>query len=136
MQFRKAIRLCGVYLLAAVMLWVPTTVARAEMLSTQKSLQSLESTTEKREWFTAMVLREEVQTQLREYGLSQEESLNRVNSMTDEEIASVTDQIEQYVAAGDPLWKASGEQDPGYVFALVIGVIVLGCLAFCWIIFI
>ena len=136
MQFRKAIRFCGVYLLAAVMLWVPTTVAQAEMLSTQKTLQSLTNTAEKREWFTAMVLREEVQTQLREYGLSQEESMNRVNSMTDEEIASVTDQIEQYVAAGDPLWRVSGDKDAGHIFALVIGIIVLGCLAFCWIIFI
>jgi len=56
--------------------------------------------------------------------------------MTDEEVASVTDQIEQYVAAGDPLWRASGDKDAGYIFAIVIGVIVLGCLAFCWIIFI
>jgi len=56
--------------------------------------------------------------------------------MTDEEVASVTDQIEQYVAAGDPLWRAFGDKDAGYIFAIVIGVIVLGCLAFCWIIFI
>ena len=62
MQFKKAIRFCGVYLLAAIMLWVPTTVAQAEVLSTQKTLQSLTNTAEKREWFTAIVLREEVQT--------------------------------------------------------------------------
>ena len=135
MRFKEIIRVCGVYLLAAALLWVPT-VAQAEMLSTQQTLQSLNTDTEKREWLTTMVLRDEVQTQLREYGLSKAESLNRVNSMTDEEVASVTDQIEQYVAAGDPLWKASGHNDAGYVFAIIIGVIVIGCLAFCWIIFI
>ena len=93
MRFKTTIRFCGVYLLAAVMLWVPT-VSQAEMLSTQETLRSLTHDTEKREWLTSMVLREEVQEQLREHGLSRSESLNRVNSMTDEEVASVINQIE------------------------------------------
>ena len=135
MRFKQLIRVSGVYLLAAALLWVPT-VAKAEMLSTQKTLQSLTRSAEQREWLTSIVLRKEVQTQLREYGLSKEESLSRVNSMTDDEVASVTDQIEQYVAAGDPLWHVSGEKDAGHIFALVVGILVLGCLAFCWIIFI
>jgi hypothetical protein len=135
MSFKKAIRLCGVYLLAATMLWVPT-ITQAEMLSTQKTLQSLTSHTEKREWLTAMVLRKEVQKQLQEYGVSREESMNRVNSMTDDEVVAVTDQIEQYVAAGDPLWRASGDKDAGYIFTIIVGVIVIGCLAFCWLIFV
>ncbi len=135
MPFKRAIRFCGVYLLAAIMLWAPT-VAQAEMLSTQKTLQSLTNNTEKREWLTSMVLRKEVQTQLQEYGVSRAESINRVNSMTDDEVASVTDQIEQYVAAGDPLWKASGDKDAGYIFTIIVGVLVIGCLALCWLIFI
>jgi len=135
MPFKKVIRLCGVYLLVAAMLWVPA-VAQAEMLSTQKTLQSLTNNTEKREWLTSMVLRKEVQAQLQEYGVSRAESMNRVNSMTDDEVASVTDQIEQYVAAGDPLWRASGDKDAGYIFTIIVGVIVIGCLAFCWLIFI
>lgn len=135
MPFKKAIRCCGVYLLAATLLWVPT-VAQAEMLSTQKTLQSLTNNTEKREWLTSMVLRKEVQAQLQEYGVSREESMNRVNSMTDGEVASVIDQIEQYAGAGDPLWRASGDKDAGYIFTIIVAVIVIGCLAFCWIIFI
>ena len=135
MPFKKAIQICGVYLLALTMLWVPA-VSQAEMLSTQKTLQSLTSHTEKREWLTAMVLRKEVQTQLQVYGVSRTESMRRVNSMTDDEVVSVTDQIEQYVAAGDPLWRASGEKDAGYIFTIIVGVIVIGCLAFCWLIFI
>ncbi len=135
MPFKKAIRFCGVYLLAAIMLWAPT-VAQAEMLSTQKTLQSLTNNTEKREWLTSMVLRKEVQTQLQEYGVSKAESMHRVNSMTDDEVVSVTDQIEQYVAAGDPLWRASGDKDAGYIFTIIVGVLVIGCLAFCWLIFI
>ncbi|MEE8127961.1 MAG: PA2779 family protein, partial [Nitrospinaceae bacterium] len=86
MPFKKIIRCCGVYLLAATMLWVPT-VAQAEMLSTQKTLQSFNINAEKREWLTSMVLRKEVQAQLQEYGVSRAESLNRVNSMTDDEVA-------------------------------------------------
>ena len=135
MPFKKAIRLCGVYLLVATMLWVPT-VAQAEMLSTQKTLQSLTNNAEKREWLTSMVLRKEAQVQLQEYGVSKTESLNRVNSMTDDEVASVIDQIEQYAAAGDPLWRASGEKDAGYIFTIIVSVLVIGCLAFCWLIFI
>ena len=135
MPFKKAIRFCGVYLLAAIMLWAPT-IVQAEMLSTQKTLQSLTNNTEKREWLTSMVLRKEVQTQLQEYGVSKAESMHRVNSMTDDEVVSVTDQIEQYVAAGDPLWRASGDKDAGYIFTIIVGVIVIGCLAFCWLIFI
>ncbi len=135
MPFKKAIRFCGVYLLAAIMLWAPT-VAQAEMLSTQKTLQSLTNNTEKREWLTSMVLRKGVQTQLQEYGVSKAESMHRVNSMTDDEVASVIDQVEEYVAAGDPLWRASGDKDAGYIFTIIVGVIVIGCLAFCWLIFI
>jgi len=135
MSFKKAIRLCGVYLLAAIMLWVPT-VAQAEMLSTQQTLQSLSSNAEKREWLTSMVRRKEAQGRLQEYGVSQTEALNRVNSMTDSEVASVTEQIEQYVAAGDPLWRASGDKDAGYIFTIVVALLVMGCLAACWLIFI
>lgn len=135
MPFKKTIQFCGVYLLAATLLWVPA-VAQAEMLSTQKTLQSLTGNAEKREWLTAMVLRKEVQGQLQEYGVSQAESMKRVNSMTDGEVASVVDQIGQYAGAGDPLWRASGDKDAGYIFTIIVGVIVIGCVALCWLLFI
>ena len=135
MPFKKAIQICGVYLLALTMLWVPA-VSQAEMLSTQKTLQSLSSNVEKREWLTSMVIRKEAQVQLQEYGVSRAESLNRVNSMTDEEVVSVINQIEQYFAAGDPLWRASGDKDAGYIFTIVVALLVMGCLAACWLIFI
>ncbi len=129
MQFKKAIRVCGVYLLSMTLLWVPT-VAKAEMLSTQKALQSLTNNAERREWLTSIVLREEVQSRIQEYGVSKEESISRVNSLTDDEIASVIDQIEQYAGAGDPLWKDSGK-DSGYIFTIVVALLVIGCLAVC-----
>jgi hypothetical protein len=135
MLFKKAFRICGVYLLAATMLWVPT-VAQAEMLTTQQMLQSLTNSTDKREWLTSMVLRKEAQGRLQEYGVSQAEALNRINSLTDNEVASVTEQIEQYVAAGDPLWRASGDKDAGYIFTIVVVLLVAGCLAACWLFFI
>ncbi len=55
--------------------------------------------------------------------------------MTDDEVASVTDQIEQYVAAGDPLWRESGEKDSGQIFMIVIGALIIACLALCWLAF-
>ena len=123
------------YLLAAALLWVPT-VAQAEMLTTQQMLQSLTDSADKREWLTSMVLRKEAQGRLQEYGVSQAEAVNRINSLTDNEVASVTEQIEQYVAAGDPLWRASGEKDAGYIFTLIVVLLVAGCLAACWLFFI
>jgi len=134
MPFKKAIRNCGVYLLAATMLWVPT-VAQGEMLNTQKSLQTITKNTENRQWLTAMVLRHEIQQQLEEYGVSRTESLNRVNTMTDAEVASVIDQIEQYAGAGDPVWRASGEKDSGHIFTIIIGSLIIACLALCWLAF-
>jgi hypothetical protein len=134
MPLKKAIRFCGVYLLAATMLWVPT-VAQAEMLSTQKTFQSLTIHAEQREWLTSIVLRKEVQQQLQEYGVSRAESLKRVNSMTDDEVASVINQIEQYAGAGDPVWRASGEKDSGHIFTIIIASLIIACLALCWLAF-
>lgn len=130
MPFKKSIRFCGVYLLAAIMLWVPT-VTQAEMLSTQKTLQSLSNNSEKREWLTSIFFRQEAQEQLEQHGVSQAEALNRVNSMTDEEVASVINQIEEYVAAGDPVWKDTGQKDSGYIFAIIVGALLIICLAVC-----
>ncbi|MDH5761424.1 MAG: PA2779 family protein [Nitrospinota bacterium] len=135
MPFKNAVRILGVYFLAATMLWVPT-VAQAEMLSTQKAIQSLTNNAQKREWLTSMVLREEVRGRLQEYGVSGAEALNRVNSMTDDEVALIIDQVEQYAAAGDPLWRMSGEKDAGYIFTIIVALLVMGCLAACWLIFI
>lgn len=112
------------------MLWVPT-VAQGEMMNTQRTLQTLTENAEKREWLTAIVLRQEIQQQLQEYGVSREESLNRVNSMTDNEVASVIDQIEQYAGAGDPVWRASGEKDSGHILTIIIGSLIILCLIVC-----
>lgn len=135
MPFRKTIVHCGVVFLAAVMVWVPTCV-QAEMLGTQQTLQSLSNTDEKREWLSAVIHRQEAKTQLQKIGVSQSEALNRVNSMTDEEVASAINQIEQYAGAGDPLWKGEGEKDWGYFFMIVVVLIVMGCVSFCWLLFI
>ena len=134
MRFKQATGVCGVYLLAAILVWVPASV-QAEMLGTRQALQSLSNQPSDREQLTSLVQRAEVQERLRAFGVSGTEALNRVNSMTDGEVASAMLQIEQY-AGGDPLWRASGEKDAGYIFVIVVALLVMGCLAFCWIIFI
>ena len=134
MRFKKATARCGVYFLAVLMVWVPT-CAQAEMLGTQKALQSFSQNASDRERLTFLVLRKEVQAQLQEFGVSGTEALSRVNSMTDDEVSSVIDQIEQY-AGGDPIWKASGERDAGHLFTIIVALLVIGCLSFCWLFFI
>ncbi len=134
MSLRKSIARCGVYFLAFVMVWVPTCV-QAEMLNTQKALQSLSQNAGDRERLVSLLLRNEVQAQLQEFGVSGTEALSRVNSMTDDEVSSVIQQIEQY-AGGDAEWKASGDKDIGYVFMIVVVLAVMGCLALCWLLFI
>lgn len=134
MRFKQAAGICGVYLLAAIMVWVPASV-QAEMLGTRQALQSLSKNSNDREQLISLVQRKEVQARLQEFGVSKNEALNRVNSMTDDEMASAVLQIEQY-AGGDPIWRESGEKDAGYIFTLVIALAVVGCLAFCWLLFI
>ncbi len=134
MRLKQTTGVCGVYLLAAIMVWVPASV-QAEMLGTRQALQSSSNQSSDREQLISMVQRTEVQERLREFGVSGTEALHRVNSMTDGEVASAMLQIEQY-AGGDPIWRVSGEKDAGYIFTLVVALIVIGCLAFCWIFFI
>lgn len=134
MLLKQAIGAYGVYLLTAIMVWVPASV-QAEMLGTRQAMQSLSNQPSDREQLISMVQRTEVQERLQGFGVSGTEALNRVNSMTDDEVASVILQIEQY-AGGDPLWRASGEKEAGYIFTLVVALAVIGCLAFCWIFFI
>ena len=134
MLLKQAIGVCGVYLLTAILVWVPASV-QAEMLGTRQAMQSLSDQPGDREQLISMVQRTEVQERFQAFGVSGTEALNRVNSMTDDEVASVILQIEQY-AGGDPLWRASGEKDAGYIFTLVVALAVIGCLAFCWIFFI
>lgn len=131
MSLRKSVARCGVYLLAVIMVWVPTCV-QAEMLSTQEARQSFSQNAGDRERLTALVLRQEVQAQFQEYGVSGTEAMNRVNTMTDEEVASVINQIEAYASGGDPLWRASGDRDAGYIFMIIVVLAVLGCLAVCF----
>ncbi len=134
MRLKQTTGICGVYLLAAIRVWVPASV-QAEMLGTPQAMQSLSDPASEREQLISMVQRTEVQERLQAFGVSGTEALNRVNSMTDDEVASVMLQIEQY-AGGDPIWRASGEKDAGYIFTLVVALAVIGCLAFCWLFFI
>jgi len=94
MLLKQAIGAYGVYLLTAIMVWVPASV-QAEMLGTRQAMQSLSNQPGDREQLVSMVQRAEVQERLQGFGVSGTEALNRVNSMTDDEVASVILQIDQ-----------------------------------------
>ncbi len=86
MRLKQTTGICGVYLLAAIRVWVPASV-RAEMLGTPQAMQSLSDPASEREQLISMVQRTEVQEHLQAFGVSGTEALNRVNSMTDDEVA-------------------------------------------------
>ena len=94
MRLKQATAACGVYLLAAILVWVPASV-QAEMLGTRQAMQSLSNQPGDRQQLISMVQRSEVQERLQAFGVSGTEALNRVNSMTDDEVASFMLQIDQ-----------------------------------------
>ncbi len=94
MRLKQTTGICGVYLLAAILVWVPASV-QAEMLGTPQAMQSLSDPASEREQLISMVQRTEVQERLQAFGVSGTEALTRVNSMTDDEVASVILQIDQ-----------------------------------------
>ena len=117
MLLKQAIGAYGVYLLTAIMVWVPASV-QAEMLGTRQAMQSLSNQPSDREQLISMVQRTEVQERLQAFGMSGTEALNRVNSMTDDEVASVMLQIDQL---------PEGQGAAGTVLAafLIVGIVVL-----------
>ena len=117
MLLKQAIGAYGVYLLTAIMVWVPASV-QAEMLGTRQAMQSLSNQPGDREQLVSMVQRAEVQERLQAFGVSGTEALNRVNSMTDDEVASVILQIDQL---------PEGQGAAGTVLAalLIVGIVVL-----------
>ena len=53
-----------------------------------------------REKIRALLNREEVQQQLKTYGISHEEALARINSLTDEEVIEIAGKLDQLPAGG------------------------------------
>ncbi len=102
----------------------------AEMIGTETLLESQESSINSRQEVINLLDRENVVTHLEKLGLSKDEALKRINSLTDEEVADLVNDIDPIVAGG-----FDDEDGWAYILAILVVVAVLGCLSFCWVFF-
>lgn len=97
---------------------IPYRAARAELVPTE-SIVSRDPTSERdRARLRALLDREDVQAQLRAYGVSAEEAAVRVNALTDQEVEHVVRRLDEVPAGGNP----------GALIALLVVVVVYGAV--------
>jgi len=117
MSFSQSMRkpIAGLVVLAFAfsISWVP---AHAAMVSTAEILKQSERNLD-RERLRMLLDRSEVRAQLEAWGVNSEEAKARVDSLTDQEIAEMTAQIDQMPAGGSALGTV--------VFAALIAFLVL-----------
>lgn len=90
-------------ILAHLSLWLPQHRARAAMVTTEPVITSAAEPQERqsdRQRVRAFLDREEVRAQIEAYGLSPDEAVARVDSLTDREIAEIVDKLDALPAAG------------------------------------
>ena len=67
----------------------------ANMITTETAVERGIENLSQREKFHALINRKDVQPQLEQYGLSREEALARLNSLTDAEVSQLAAEIDQ-----------------------------------------
>lgn len=95
-------RLVASFLIVATALIGLPMRAQAAIVSTDTALQSAESSAQ-RERVTEFLTRGDVQKELQANGLSADTALQRVQAMTDQEVAQLAGRIDQAPAGGDIL---------------------------------
>ncbi len=100
---RHAKSLTYVLVIAMLSLSLPHQPARAAMVATESVIASAtdpQAEQSDRERVRAFLQREEVRAQIRAYGLSPEETVARVDSLKDREIALIAGKLDQLPAGG------------------------------------
>lgn len=100
------------------LLWL-SAFARAEMIGTEAVSGEQTTNLTDREKAHAFFNREEVQLKLGTYGVSREEVLARVDSLTDEEVAALVDKIDQMPEGG------YSDEDTYIGLLVVLGVVIV-----------
>jgi len=80
---------------------IPYRPARAELVVTDSVITPARRPESDRARVRALLDRREVEAQLEEYGISAEEAAARVDALTDQEIALITDRLNEVPAGGD-----------------------------------
>lgn len=100
---RHAKPLTYLVIVAILSLSLPHQPARAAMVATESVIASAtdpQAKQSERERVRAFLQREDVRAQLQAYGLSPEETIARVDSLTDREIAMIAGKLDQLPAGG------------------------------------
>lgn len=89
-------------LLVALMIWTPYQMAQAGMIGTEQVVQ--QSTHSDRNTVTDFISRGEVASQLQAFGIDPATAKDRVASMSDKEVRSLSGQIQSLPAGGVDGW--------------------------------
>ena len=88
-------------LISTFLLFFPQSSARAIMITTEYVIHQDSKQLSARARVRAFLKRTEVMAQMQAYGINPEEALSRVDSLTDSELASIADKMDQIPAGGN-----------------------------------
>jgi hypothetical protein len=97
-KYQKPI--CLIVLVSLCWLYMPQPPAQAAMVTTEDSIDQYSKADFDRARITAFVSRNDFIAQLQSYGISSEEALARINSLTDQEIFLIAAKLDQLPAGG------------------------------------
>ena len=102
MILKRIMRRISLILIASIfhLCWL-TSFGWAEIAATDSVVAVSMQISADREKIRALLNREDVQHQLEAYGISHEEALARVNSLTDEEVTEIAGKLDELQAAGE-----------------------------------
>lgn len=102
MKTRMLRRTSWTLLLTLLTIWLPVAPVHAAMIGTEHAISHVE-TAHNRDRIRNFLQREDVSTMLQERGVDASVALSRVDAMTDQEVQTVADQLDELPAAGDVL---------------------------------
>jgi hypothetical protein len=103
---RKVIGL--ILLISTFLLYLPQSPVQAAMISTEYFIHQGSNHFSDRARVRAFFTRVDVMAQMQAYGISYEEALSRVASLTDSEIALITGKLDQIPAGAETVYSADG----------------------------
>jgi hypothetical protein len=104
----------------ALMIWTPYQIAQAGMIGTDQVTQ--QSTQSDRSTVANFMSRGEVASQLQAFGIDQKTAMDRVASMSDEEVRALSGQIQSLPAGANNDW----------IWAVLLIAIIAGVVWWAW----
>lgn len=129
---RHAKSLTYLLIVALLSLSLPQQPARAAMVATESVIASAteaQAAQSERDRVRAFLQREEVRAQIQAYGLSPEETIARLDSLTDREIAMIAGKLNELPAGG----YVSGDALGAFLVLAVLGLVVV-VMAIVWVV--